>query len=699
MKLKSLLPVAAAAMASMFCADALAVPAYPGLVTMTNPDGSTVDVRIHGDEFFSYYTDAENEVILSLDTKGYWKQRELDGRKLTISNGGVDLLKSKYTSKILQPVNNVVVDGSQSAGKRALSVNLQDGRSGFPHCHDKNMKGLVVLLEYSNKSFSIPEPQKAFERLCNQQGYSEYGHNGSVKDYFTANSHGQFIPTFDVVGPYKVSRNYEWYTGDNPDDKYERWGYALEEALKLADADGVDFSQYDLDDDGFIDFIYFIYAGFGQADSSDKKSIWPHRGDFSNFYYFLGLKPLVLDGKTFNTYACSNELIGTLPPGLSQPCVGGIGTICHEFSHVLGLPDTYDTNGGRTKVPGDFDIMCGGNYLNDSRTPVMYNAYERYFCRWMELTNVEEGKDYTFNSPDSEAEFSALKVPLYRPGTTAEINEFFVIESRRKSGWDAYLPEEGVMVWRVKFSSQEWVSNNVNINNNPRFELLNSSSSSQAWPGKAKVTYVTPESDYPIAPTFSTDTEIWLTDIEFNKDKGTGHVAYNVVKEFPELTTVLKPANKWKDEYVFQLDWDAVPEATGYLVNLYNVDSDGSSRLIESVPVKENHYYSEPILAFSWKRLTYRATVTVIKTLPSILTSNEIEFKLSELPEIEKPVGVDKVEDAGDNILIAGGAGCVIAPDGAEVYSLSGVKVGHDNLPAGIYIVRYGSKAVKVAVK
>jgi len=698
MKLKSLLPVVAAALASLYAGDAVAVPAYPGVVKMTNPDGSTVDVRIHGDEFFSYYTDADNNIILAQDSKGFWRQRVFQGMPLTVAGGGVDILYRNRPEAIHQPVNNVVADaGRLEGGQKRLSVNQSDGRCGFPSINP-DMKGIVVLIEYADKEFSIPNARDSFEKLCNEKGYSEYGHNGSVKDYFTANSHGQFVPTFDVVGPYKVSKNYGWYTGDGTDDKYTRWGYALEEVMKLADAD-VDFSKYDLDNDGAIDFVYFIYAGYGQADSSDKKAIWPHRGNFRNYGYTLGLKPLTVDGKSFDNYACSNELIGTPPKGMSQPCIGGIGTICHEFSHVIGLPDTYDTNGGKTVNPEEMDIMAGGNYMNDSRTPVMYNAYERYFCRWMELTKVEPGKEYSFNTPDHDGEFSALRIPLYRTGTDMEVSEFFVVEARRKSGWDSYFPEEGILVWRVKYSYDAWVNNNVNINNNPRFGLVESGVRTHVWPGSSNITYVTPDSTYPIVPTFSSDTEVWLSGIKFDKENGTASLGYNVVTEYPDLTTVLKPAARWEGYNVYELRWDEVPEATGYLVKIYDGSSDNPEPLKE-IYVTENHYYSEEIASFIWRTAKYRATVTVVKVIPSQHESNVIEFKLSALPSVTPPPGggVDDV-DSEDESLIYGGVGCVVAPENAEVYTLSGVRLANENLAAGMYVVKCGSKAVKVVVR
>jgi len=100
----------------------------------------------------------------------------------------------------------------------------------------------------------------------------------------------------------------------------------------------VDFLQYDRDGDGYIDNVFVVYAGRGEASGGSPDCVWPHAWNLSSAepgsqYTFNGVR--------LNLYACSNEW------ELSDHGKGfrpvGIGTFIHEFSHVMGLPDLYST--------------------------------------------------------------------------------------------------------------------------------------------------------------------------------------------------------------------------------------------------------------------------------------------------------------------------------------------------------------------
>ena len=161
---------------------------------------------------------------------------------------------------------------------------------------------------------------------------------GSVRDYFRAQSYGQFAPEFDVVGPLTAANDMAYYgrhSGNNNDSHVPELVW---EACLQADP-LVNFADYDWNGDGEADLVYMVYAGYSEAQGAAPETIWPQK------WYLTMYQSLQLDGVTIDGYACSSELRGT-----SGSELDGIGTACHEFSHCLGLPDTYDMiHGSQTR--------------------------------------------------------------------------------------------------------------------------------------------------------------------------------------------------------------------------------------------------------------------------------------------------------------------------------------------------------------
>ena len=224
---------------------------------------------------------------------------------------------------------------------------------------------LVLLIEFSDLSFTLENPQEAFSNQLNQEGYSAHGATGSVRDFYIDNSSGQFMPIYDVYGPVKVSKAYSYYGKNDAQGSDTNPDEALYEACCILDPD-LDFSIYDNDHDGFVDFVYVIYAGRGEADGGGGNTIWPH----TSWIYSSYGKTVYLDGKRLDTYACSPEL----QSGSGYLTRDGIGSFCHEFSHVLGLSDHYATNYSSVKQTGAWDLMCSGSYNNNSNTPAVTAA-------------------------------------------------------------------------------------------------------------------------------------------------------------------------------------------------------------------------------------------------------------------------------------------------------------------------------------
>ena len=302
--------------------------------------------------------------------------------------------------------------------------------------------------------------------LMNSDNYTYDGATGSVRQYFSDQSDGQYIPQFDVVGPVTVPSNMSYY-GAN--DKY---GYDIHpadmvvEACSIAHAThNVDFTKYDNDTDGYVDFVYIIYAGKGEADYGKEEgaedAIWPHSWDVYSAKTIYRESQRIFDGKKLYQYACSGEIDGA---GART----GIGTIAHEFSHVIGLPDLYDTStdGQNTEddmTPDAWHIMDYGSYNNNGKTPPNYNIYDKYYLGWQSPINpgnkAQNLSLIAVGNSDCNAYQIAASNALLPANSTDTV---YYIENRQQSGWDAHLPGHGLLIWRIVYSQSVWDNNAPN---------------------------------------------------------------------------------------------------------------------------------------------------------------------------------------------------------------------------------------------
>lgn len=350
-------------------------------------------------------------------------------------------------------------------------------------------RGLLIVVEFADLHLAEGNTIQSFDSLANADEYTYNGATGSCKQYYQDQSNGKYTPQFDVVGPVVLPNTQAFYGTDaayEGDDRY--LADFVIDACKGAQAMGTDFANYDQDNDGIVDLVYIIYAGHSQADGGAATCIWPHAWDMQSVLYFGNTYQTeyyvkqdaagniteqhlpVLNGKTILKYACSNELI------FRSNARTSIGTICHEFGHVLGLADLYRTDGVDSKeVPGSWALMSNGNYLNNGNTPPNLSVWEKYFLGWAEPNMlVKSGK---INLPADGKTYHMLNrtsiVPNEGPLSTDTV---FYFENRQKSGWDTYLPGWGMLVWRVVYDAEEWYYNTPN-NTTTRFMLITSNGS------------------------------------------------------------------------------------------------------------------------------------------------------------------------------------------------------------------------------
>lgn len=314
-------------------------------------------------------------------------------------------------------------------------------------------RGLIILVSFPDQKFGSEDPKALWQAVANQEDYSDNGARGSVSDYFRDQSYGQFHLSFDVVGPVETKNPYAYY-GTNKDwGQPTGWfdqnvGELVDEVCHVVD-DSVHFKDYDWDDDGKVEQIFLLYAGHGENDyySKDSTVIWPHMATLSVDWpgYSEGI---TLQGVRIDTYACSNEIN-------RKNELEGLGTICHEFSHCLGLPDLYDTKKG-TSVLGNYDLMDQGCYCGGGWCPTGYSSYERYACGWLTPDPVEDARAVTSLEPLH----LQPDVRIYR--RSPESADYYLIECREKSSWDSYLPTAGLMAWHIDYDKTVWDENTVN---------------------------------------------------------------------------------------------------------------------------------------------------------------------------------------------------------------------------------------------
>ena len=401
-----------------------AVPARRGGLGVTQPDGSELTVYQHGDEHFHWLTNKQGE-WLSMDTDGYYR--------------------------VTEALTDEQIEAKRQAAPRraeyqATPLNIAT-------------RGLIILVNFKDAAFTTSKAEMdsmlTGKNYTRNYTYKYSGRNytveskGSAWKYFYDSSNGQYDPQFDVVGPVTVSQNMAYYGGNigggdkNPEAM-------IVEACKLVN-DSVDFSLYDNDNDGIADFVYVIYAGYGEADGGAANTIWPHQ-------YFI-FQTLKLDNTKIYRYACSNEMDNYTKHHT------GIGTFCHEFSHVLGLPDLYETTGyGTHKTMGEWSILDYGPYNNDGNTPPAYSAYERFFMGWLKPRLITEPENITLAELNDSQEALLISSSDQHNliGNDPDPTTFYLLENRQQTGWDEYLPGHGLMLTKIQYNYKKWFDNTVN---------------------------------------------------------------------------------------------------------------------------------------------------------------------------------------------------------------------------------------------
>lgn len=430
-----------------------AVKAYPYMLTKTQNDGTIVNYYLHGDEFFSWMT-SEDGYLIATNELGYLEYANIFENLIIPTGVRCNNVSVRTDSEKIFLMSRPKAS-SLTEKIKVLASNAENKMQKAPASMDKPRKyplkgsprSLVILVNFSDVSFTSPTANQDFTNLLNQSGYSLNGGTGSARDYFIASSDSAFAPQFDVLGPYTLNKSQAYYGAESNGRNDANPAQMIIDAVAIA-SDYVDLSIYDTDGDKNIDNVFVYYAGYNQAEGGGANTIWPHRSSIYGDYKY--------DGVRIRDYACTSEFRGSYGQTMC-----GIGTFCHEFGHVLGLADLYVTDYSSTHdTPSSWDIMDQGSYNNNGCTPPTYSSFERFYLGWLTPIQLADGEHILEPLITANKAYIHSVTPHNLNAQAPNPKEYFMIENRQAIGFDTYgVPGVGMLVTHVVFNSANWSSN------------------------------------------------------------------------------------------------------------------------------------------------------------------------------------------------------------------------------------------------
>ena len=445
-----------------------------------------MQIQLHGDEFYHWMTTSDGYIIDTdsvhayryiVPQEGNWKFSDIIAHNPDERNAN--------ERQFLQQCGNSAIE--KLTQERMNTIQVQRERQKVVECvptetppNTGTCRVLSVLVEFPDMRFTKTKTE--FNALMNQVGYKINGSAGSVRDFYRECSNGKLDVVSTVIGPImtpKASNNYR----NSFEDLSTNPQKLIADILPKID-DLIDFSQFDGNNDGFVDCIHIVFAGCGQSNNPGVGLMHPFQTNFS----IAGKK----DGKKISSCIFTPELYQN-----GKDEIATIGTICHELGHILGAYDFYDLDGaqnglGKYYATGAYDLMGGGSWNNNGKCPAHPNPYVKsYVYGWLTPRMITAQPTHYHLSP-------TISTPaVYRINTHRE-NEYFLLENRAKMGFDAKIPCGGLVVYHIHSqmkSDEQGVNNahplkcyalNASATTNPNINSASygASNSKRAFPGE-----------------------------------------------------------------------------------------------------------------------------------------------------------------------------------------------------------------------
>lgn len=283
-----------------------------------------------------------------------------------------------------------------------------------------SVRVIVVLVDFSDKQLTATAQH--FRDLFFSTGVLP---NGSVKEYYRDVTNGLVDITGDVVGTYRMPQTLAWYANGNfgigrPTGTTRARDLARDAAVAADPA--VDFGPYDNDGNGFVDAFIIVHAGRGGEETGNSGDIWSHKW----------VLPAAYQADTTKIYGY-----------LTIPEDAKLGVCAHELGHLLfGFPDLYDVDDTSEGI-GNWCLMAGGSWNGGGDVPAHPSAWCKANQGWVSVTGVTTNQ--TVSIPDVKTGHNVLR--LWKDGAAG--SEYFLVENRQKTGYDAQLPGEGLLIWHI----------------------------------------------------------------------------------------------------------------------------------------------------------------------------------------------------------------------------------------------------------
>lgn len=438
---------------------------------VTQPDGTTLQVYQHGDEHFNWYSTQDGAILVREQDTFYIAAIDKFGRitaskQLAHEENGRQAAEKKLIAaqdkKLFFEQANTLL---QTRAMRREPV--KSDKTNFPHMGSP--KAIVILAAYQDTTFTLPNPRKSFQQFLNGEGHpQDYGHGEnrnafSVQQYFKDMSFGKFTPQFDIYGPVTLPHKLAYYGGTDADPDDEKFTELITDACKLMD-DSLDFSAYDANNDGYVDLVYVVYAGYGQNMNAKNETMWPKAGTIYPSF--------TVDGMKVYRSGISNELIGN-EQSPKQKMISGIGLFCHEFSHCMGLPDFYPTE---PSVRGDnqgmeaWSLMDDGEYTANGWCPTAYTAWEREAMGWMTIDDLTTAQQIELQTIDNEGK----AYRIYNDNDPSK-KDYYIVQNIQAKRWNAGLKSNGLLMYHVNYEASAFTLSSKSPNNvkgKPRMTVI-----------------------------------------------------------------------------------------------------------------------------------------------------------------------------------------------------------------------------------